>query len=474
MKARKKNTRGKRIVLAVVLVVIAAAGAAGYAFWQKSSQSQSMASAATPTYNTATARLGTLVLSATGSGSLQAGDTANLSFPADGTVGSVSVRPGDSVTAGQELAVLADTTDLEIKLKSAELDYTEAKLALEELKSEAGASIASAQLAVEDAKKAVTDARSNVVEEGWVRCDQATIDAYFTKYEKARRDLEALGDGGGNADYYLNLIVPARNRAAQAYASYDYCLNYTEYEINSSRAKLTLAEAALESSQKALDTLLEHNGIDPDKLTLAENQVTLAKMAYESAQKKLAQATMTAPFDGTVISVGGKMGDEVNALATFITVADLVHPQVAFSVDETDADKVAIGGTAEVTFDALPDQVFAGQVVQVNPSLTTSNNIQVLSGLIEIDLTGSTALGKLLPGMNATVEIISGRAENAVLVPVEALTDLGDGSYSVLVVENGKLKLRVVEVGIMDATYAEIKSGLQAGEVVTTGAVETE
>lgn len=88
---------------------------------------------------------------------------------------------------------------------------------------------------------------------------------------------------------------------------------------------------------------------------------------------------MTAPFDGTIIAVGGEVGDEVSANTAFITVADLVHPTVAFSVDETDADKVNIGGTAEVVFDALPDDVFTGTVIQVNPSLTSSNSVQVLS-----------------------------------------------------------------------------------------------
>ena len=77
-------------------------------------------------------------------------------------------------------------------------------------------------------------------------------------------------------------------------------------------------------------------------------------------------------------------------------------------------------------------------------------------------------------GLNAAVDIVAGRAENAVLVPVEALRDLGDGQYAVFVMENGEPTLRVVEVGLMDVTYAEILSGLQAGEIVTTGIAQTQ
>jgi multidrug efflux pump subunit AcrA (membrane-fusion protein) len=72
------------------------------------------------------------------------------------------------------------------------------------------------------------------------------------------------------------------------------------------------------------------------------------------------------------------------------------------------------------------------------------------------------------------VDIIGGRAENAVLVPVEALRELGPEEYAVFVVEDGEPTLRIVEVGLIDFVSAEIISGLDAGEIVTTGIVETE
>jgi hypothetical protein len=60
------------------------------------------------------------------------------------------------------------------------------------------------------------------------------------------------------------------------------------------------------------------------------------------------------------------------------------------------------------------------------------------------------------------------------LVPVEALKELAPGSYSVFVVVDGQLNPRPVQVGLMDISYAEITSGLEQGEIVSTGAVETE
>ena len=75
--------------------------------------------------------------------------------------------------------------------------------------------------------------------------------------------------------------------------------------------------------------------------------------------------------------------------------------------------------------------------------------------------------------MTAAVDVIGGRAENVVLVPVEALREISPGQYAVFVMENGAPVMRTVEVGLQDQISAEIKSGLNAGDVVTTGIVET-
>jgi HlyD family secretion protein len=72
------------------------------------------------------------------------------------------------------------------------------------------------------------------------------------------------------------------------------------------------------------------------------------------------------------------------------------------------------------------------------------------------------------------VEVISGTSTNALLVPLEALRDLGNGVYGVFVLNaQGQPRLRLVQVGLQDTTRAEIKSGVQLGDVVTTGTTNT-
>jgi multidrug efflux pump subunit AcrA (membrane-fusion protein) len=77
-------------------------------------------------------------------------------------------------------------------------------------------------------------------------------------------------------------------------------------------------------------------------------------------------------------------------------------------------------------------------------------------------------------GLNASVEVIAGRAENVLVVPVEALRELAPGQYAVMVMVDGEPQMRQVEVGLMDYVYAEIVSGLEQGDQVSTGILGTE
>lgn len=466
----KQKIKKPTLILIIVVVLLAVPGL-GFVLWHQNAQTT--ASATETGYKTAQVRRGDLTLSATGSGTLAAGKQVNLAFPIAGKVAAVNVQVGDTVSAGEPLAGLEDVSSLDAGLATAELDLKLAKRELEDLKTNGTASLANAQLTLANAEKAVIDAKAALKVKGMARCDQKTIDAYYDVYTRAVDHLNALGDGGGSQDYYLSVIVPAKNQVSKAYTTYQYCAGFTDYEIDSSHANLTLAQATVQQAKETLSVLQENGGVDPDQLAQAEYKVANAQAAYDDAKEKREGAALRAPFDGTVLSVAGQAGDEVG-VDTFISLADLNHPEIDFSVDETDMDQVSVGNRAMVVFDAMPSQTFNGRVVRVNPSLVTTGGYQVLQGVIELDLSAEKTTPRFLVGLSASVEIIGGEAKNAVLAPVEAIHDLGDDVYGVFAIgQDGKLRLKVVEVGLMDATYAEIKSGLSAGDIVSTGAMET-
>ncbi len=68
-----------------------------------------------------------------------------------------------------------------------------------------------------------------------------------------------------------------------------------------------------------------NNGIDPVELATAENKVAVAQAAYEVAQTNLENATLVAPFDGTILTVAGLEGDRIDSETVFITEADEVN-----------------------------------------------------------------------------------------------------------------------------------------------------
>lgn len=468
MPQKTKPKPRKTWIPIVVILVLVAAGAGGYYYWQQQ-QAKATAKNSGTTFNTSTVRRGNISLSASGSGTLVPSQSDSLTFATSGTVAKVSVQVGDEVKKDQVLATLANTDQLQASVASAQQDLIAAQQALDTLKQNAASNLANAQLKLSQAQKAVTDAQSAVVQPGWTRCDQATTDAYYSTYLRIKAQLDALGDGGGNQSYYLTTIVPMKNKVAQAYAQYEYCAGYTTYEVDSSNATLALAKANVTVAQTTLDTLTKNGGVDPTALAQAQNKVDNAQAALDTANQNLTGSTIKAPYDGTILTVNGQAGDTVGTSA-FISIADLAHPQVQFSVDETDLDKVAMNEQATVVFDAYPTLTFTGTVVRVNPQLVSSNNVQVIQGLIQIDLSKQADPPIFAQGLNATVTLVHSQSNNTLLVPLAAIHDLGDGTYGVFVVgKDGQPRLKVVEIGLQDSASAEVKSGLSVGDVVTTG-----
>ncbi len=232
----------------------------------------------------------------------------------------------------------------------------------------------------------------------------------------------------------------------------------TEDEIEA--AEIAIRQAELNLKQALLNQ-------ESNTLSLAQSQLNL-----EAAQTALDETALLAPMAGTIMAVNASVGESVGA--GLITLADLEQPILEVFLDETDMNMVGLGYDVEVIFDALPDDLFEGRIIQIDPQLTNQSGVTAVRALVQLDTDSFTKPQTLPVGMNATVEVIGGRAENAVLVPVEALRELSAGQFAVFVMEDGEPVLRMVEVGLMDFSFAEILSGLEAGQTVTTGIVQTQ
>lgn len=194
-----------------------------------------------------------------------------------------------------------------------------------------------------------------------------------------------------------------------------------------------------------------------------------AQTALQTAEQNLKATQLISPISGTVTSLTANVGDQLDA-SSIVTVADLNQPYTIDAYfDAEDWANVQAGYKADVTFDILPDQTFTGKVTSVYPELDSSTSTSLVHATIKLDQTIDTGLPA---GASASVDVIGKEAKDAVLVPIEAIHDVGGKSLVFVRQQNGKLKLQTVEVGLEDALNAEIKSGLQIGDIVTTGTTE--
>jgi RND family efflux transporter MFP subunit len=467
----KQLLKSRKFYGAVALVLILVV--AWTIIWQGRTASDPEAAAEATTY-TATVKEGDIILSAAGTGELITNREVNLSFPVNGIVDSVNIQVGQSVKEGDELAEIRDKSSLITRVNTAKIELDNAVSNLEDVQNGGASAIAQAQLTVATAQKAYNDAYKAQKSDTLTRCDEDAVDAYYNTYIRLLEIYNGLvKEVNTSEEYYLNVVQPAKQDKDSAYATYIYCAGFTEAEILSSQATLTITKAALEQAKEELAALVEAEGMDEDAILEAQNEVELKTIAYEEAQSNLDGAILTAPFAGVIMDVAGLAGDSVKEDQTFITMAEMDKPTVQFYVDETDLDMVYVGEDAEVIFDAFPTKRYRGTVVQISPKLVSyGGGYQVLTGLIELTLTDVENNNSLPIGLTCSVEIIGGKSENTLIIPLEALRDLGDGTYSVFKMDNGVPKFTLVEVGLMDYSYAEILSGLKSGDVVTTGIVE--
>lgn len=217
--------------------------------------------------------------------------------------------------------------------------------------------------------------------------------------------------------------------------------------------------------QKAQATLAEiQAGSDPKAVEVAQARVVSTQATLETAQAALEAATLTAPFTGTVISVGAEVGDQVSSNTVVVLLADLSTLRVRAIVDETDIGPVEVGQEVEITFDAFPGHHFQGQVLEVPFLGTLSQNIVTYE--VPISLEGDEGV-PLKPGMTANLNIVLARRENVLLIPAMAVQQ-GETGNVVMVQDSpqGPTVATPVEVGFSDGTYVEVKRGLNEGDRV--------
>ena len=513
-------------IIAVILVL----GAGGYYYYTSTATAAAEEAAADDEVQTAPVRRGDIMISAVGAGTIVPSTEIALAFDGNGRLQTLPVAIGDEVQMGDLLAEL-DSNDAQQAVANAELQLAQVAMQVDGSGTSAGTSYGAisteqAQINLEQAETKLYDLQNWVADEDDIAKAEASLAAAEASYnaalgqesanyssvtlksislEQAQRDL---ADAQGNytvafdtgRDWELDVPRTAaalENERAAAERNLQKAednlaiaqTNYGAAVSSSNSSSSTNAESSILNAQQALELAL--SGPTDDEILAAETAVRQTELALqqaelnqeanqinyqqsalnlEAAQRALAGTSLTAPIDGTIMSISATVGEQVSGV--LMNIADLDQPMLEVYMDEADIDKIGVDFEVDVIFDAMPDDTYKGHVVQVDPQLSVISGVTAVRAIIALD---DFAKPQNLPvGLNATVDIIGGQAENALLVPVEALRELSPGQFAVFVMnENGEPEMVFVEVGLMDYTYAEILSGLEQGDVVTTGIIET-
>ncbi|MBN2503406.1 MAG: efflux RND transporter periplasmic adaptor subunit [Anaerolineales bacterium] len=473
----------QKIWWVVIVLVLIGLGVGGYFayqnFWAPTNEI-----AEEETLQTSVARRGSLTIYASAAGVVIANKEISLGFDESGIVAEILVSTGEEVETGQVLARLqTENTEesIAVAVSNAEIAVINAQDALDDIYDSWDKDVALAMQTVANAQQAMEDAevaynRANLT------ASQATIDTEYADLLIARQSLEKAAANFEEVEHRptddleraqrLSALSSAQQSYDTAAANYNAALSTgDETEVAIAEADLALAKAELAEAQRAYERIKD--APDPEEITLAEAELENAQLQLASAKEEQVYVDLVAPFDGTILEIDAIVGGTVGSSA-IITLADLSIPLLEIYLDESDLDKVTVGNSVEVVFDALPDETFTGKIVEVEPSLQSVSNVSTVVARVELDAESLGDNENLVVGLNATVDVIAGEAENAILIPVEALREIDTDEYAVFVIENNQPRLRMVTVALQDYTTAAITSGLDAGDVVSTGLVETE
>jgi RND family efflux transporter MFP subunit len=195
----------------------------------------------------------------------------------------------------------------------------------------------------------------------------------------------------------------------------------------------------------------------------AQAQLADAHSRLALAREQVGRTRIVAPFDGVVSERQVNAGDVVQPGGALVTVVDPTSLELEASVPAEYAGHIESGTAVDFRLPGSANQTFSGQIERINPAVDPA------TGQVRIYVTIPNVQQALLVGLSAQGRVASDSRE-ALALPLEAV-DLRTTSPSVLRVRDGKVERVSVTLGLRDdvAQQLEVRSGLQAGDVVVLG-----
>lgn len=363
-----------------------------------------------------------------------------LGVDVNGRLLEITVRPGSIVQAGEVIALL-DPTPYETALQTAQIQLTQAEAAYQRQLAEAELALAAGEAQVQ------------------------SIQAQIPSLTAAEINLQAAREAESRAAYEYQKAQDRSWEPAEVVESYrlEWVNAQRGVEIAEAEYNQILNQQWSVSQQvNALSKNVEQTSLNAKFLTEAGVN-PLLQLAVDEAESNLAKTVITAPFDGVVLDVLARPGEQLPAGANLVLLTNPAMGEVRVTVIEEDLSLVAIGQSVEIYFDARPDVVVAGVVSRVVPQRVVGEARPLYH--VYISLPDSLPEG-VYPGMTADASLLIDRTSDVLRLPRALVAARSDGTAVVTVWENGRAVQRDITIGLRGDVFVAVLDGLAAGDEV--------
>ncbi|HYP14453.1 MAG TPA: efflux RND transporter periplasmic adaptor subunit, partial [Bryobacteraceae bacterium] len=280
----------------------------------------------------------------------------------------------------------------------------------------------------------------------------------------------------------------------------------TESSLRAQEAALREAESRVQQSRAERQRIVA-------QLSATQRRIGQVQANLRRAADVLDKYNVYSPIDGVVTNLPLRQvvtvvrGIQNSPASTIMTVADMSIITAEVKVDETDIVNVKLEQTADITIDAIPNQVFKGRVIEIgNTAILRSTGVAASQSNVssqeakdfKVVIALSNPPVDIRPGLSCTAKITTATRQRVLSIPIQALTVRQRGDLEeqkdtkvvaaadpvaerarkeeiqgVFVLAGEKAEFRKVDTGITGATDIEVLSGLKQGDEIVTGSYKT-
>lgn len=251
----------------------------------------------------------------------------------------------------------------------------------------------------------------------------------------------------------------------------------SQLELEQAATAVKTAQAAVDTANEAIGTAQANLAAGQADIASAEASIKKSQTDVSTAQQNLGYTKITAPMNGTVISITTKQGQTVNAnqtAPTIVTLADLSTVRIKAKISEADVINLKSGMPVYFNIIGNPDKKYNATLTAIEPapegttanSTSSSDSAVYYMGYFDVP----NPNGELRIDMTAQVYIVQNKADSVLSVPAAAVkTDPKLGSYVEVVKADGTTQKQAVKTGITNRINTQIVSGVNQGDKVVVG-----